>query len=147
MPMTREMMSDERAAQAGCGPQDLVVESDGAAQVFTGGIWYRRGAATWPFGHLRLDSRGVSGWFRVFGLGSQPFTLRWDEVTCVEPVCAAVPLLNKGVRIIGATDRPHLRMTLWTSTRTRAENVLRACEAHVPGRVERPKRWRRVFTR
>jgi hypothetical protein len=147
MPMTRTMMSDERAAEAGYGPADTAIEFVEAAQVFTGGIWYREGTATWLFGHLRLDSNGVRGWLRMFGLVSPPLTLRWDEVTRVEPVLGPVPLLNKGVRISGAVDRPHLRMTLWTGTRARAEKVLRACEAHLPDRVERPERWRRVFTR
>jgi len=147
MPMTRTMMSDERTTEAGYGPADTAIEFVEAAHVFTGGIWYREGTATWPFGHLRLDSNGVRGWLRMFGLVSPPLTLRWDEVTRVEPVRGPVPLLNKGVRISGAADRPRLRMTLWTGTLARAEKVLRACEAHVPDRVERPERWRRVFTR
>jgi hypothetical protein len=67
----------ERACvtEAGYGHADMAIESDEAAQVFTGGIWYREGTATWPFGHLRLGSNGVSGWLRVFGLGSPPLVL------------------------------------------------------------------------
>jgi hypothetical protein len=147
MPMNRKMTSDGRGTDAGYGPADMATESDGAEQVFTGGIWYREGAATWPFGHLRLDSNGVSGRLRVFGLESPPLMLRWADVTRVEPVLGPIPLLNKGIRICGPMDRPHLRMTLWAGTCARAEKVLRACEAYVPDRVERPKRWRRVFRR
>src|ERR1700741_3262813 len=128
----REAMTLYRRATDGY--KKMAIESDNAAQVFTGGIWYRAGAATWPFGHLRLDSNGVSGWVRGFGLEPPALTLRWEQVTRVEPVRGPVPLPNRAVRITGATDELRLRMTLWTGTQARAERVLRACDVHVPDR-------------